>query len=223
MAEFVLEAQKRTVTGKKVSNLRAQGFVPGTVYGPSTEPISLQFPYRKLQVMLMKAGATNLIDLDVEGKSIRVLAKDVQRDFLKGTILHVDFFAVDAGTRIRTTVPLNFIGKSPVVESRKGILLTGPSVLSMEVLPKDLVNEITIDLAQLDEVGKTILVSDLNIGDEITILNDPHEMIARIVRPSAARAEEVLAMDEELADEGETDAAGEVEVIGKGRDDDEDE
>ena len=66
MADYVIEAQPRTVVGKKVKTLRADGLVPVTVYGPKTDPVNLQVPYRHLEVMLMKAGGTNLIDMKVD-------------------------------------------------------------------------------------------------------------------------------------------------------------
>ena len=75
MSEFAIEAQERTVTGKKVSRIRAEGLVPGTVYGPNMEPISVQFPYRPLEVLLMHAGGTNLIDVKVGKKKHVALAR----------------------------------------------------------------------------------------------------------------------------------------------------
>ncbi|MBZ0289687.1 MAG: 50S ribosomal protein L25, partial [Anaerolineae bacterium] len=101
MAEnYVLEAQPRTVVGKKVGALRRSGMVPVIVYGPQTEPINLQIEYRPLQIALMKAGGTNLIDIRYDGGSQVVLAREVQRDVLRGDIMHVDFFAVDLKAKI---------------------------------------------------------------------------------------------------------------------------
>ena len=91
MAELFVEAEPRTITGKKVSQLRANGLVPVTVYGSKVEPMSLQIPYRPLQVVLMKAGGTSLIDIKVNGETHTVLAREVQRDVLKGTILHAEW------------------------------------------------------------------------------------------------------------------------------------
>jgi large subunit ribosomal protein L25 len=120
VAEFELEAQPRTLTGRKVSQLRNQGLVPATIYGPETEPVSVQIPYRPLQVMLMKAGGTNLIDVKVNGNTLTVLAREVQRHVLKGTILHVDFFAVDPKAKVAANVPVHLVGQSPAVVTRVG-------------------------------------------------------------------------------------------------------
>lgn len=216
MAEnYVLEAQPRTVVGKKVGALRRTGQVPVVVYGPKTEPLNLQIPYRPLQVALMKAGGTNLIDITFEGGRQTVLARDVQRDVLRGDILHVDFFAVDLLVKIKIDVPIHFVGESPAVNTRKGILITGPTMLSIETLPSHLLSQIEVDLSNLLDVGDAVHVRDLKLDFDITILNDPEEMIARISQSSAARSEE-----DEAA---EAEAAGEVEIIKKGKADEEEE
>lgn len=214
MSNFSLEAQPRSVTGKKVSQLRNNGLVPATVYGPKIAPISVQLPYRALEITLMKAGGTNLIDLSVDGTTHSVLARAVQRDVLKRTILHVDFFAVDLSAKIRTEIPFHLVGESPVVAQKRGILITGANSVTVEILPSQLMNSIEIDLSQMKNVGDTITIGDLKLGEGILIMGEPEEMIARIVQTSAARSEEEL---EEAA------AANiEPEVIHKGKQEEED-
>lgn len=202
MAEFQLAAQTRQTRGKKNRRLRGAGYVPGIVYGPTTEPISVQFPYRAIEVTLMNAGGTNLIDIDVDGKSYPSLAREVQRDVVRGDILHVDFLAVDQSQRISVEVPIVMEGQSPVVAAREGILITGRSALTLEVFPSDIRDRIVIDLSTLTELGAEVLVGDLTFGEKVTVQNDPNEMLAKIVQPAAARAEDEL-MEEDAAAEGE--------------------
>ncbi len=217
MADYAFEAQPRTVVGKKVRQLRNEGLVPIVVYGPKTEPMNLQVPYRQLELTLMKAGGTNLIEVQVEGKNQTVIAREVQRDILRGTILHADFFAVDMNVAIVTDVHITLVGESPIVASRAGILLPGTNVLNIETLPSNLLDHIDVDISGLTEIGQGILVGDLDLGGKIKVLNDPDEMIVRVAQPAAARSEE-----EEAADEAE-ETGGEVEVIGRGKQEDEDE
>lgn len=217
MAEnYTLEAQERTVVGKKVSQLRREGLVPVSVYGPKSQPVTLQIPYRPLQVMLMKAGGTRLIELSVGSKKHTVIAREVQRDVLRGDILHVDFFAVDLKAKISIDVPIHFPNEAPAVASKKGILITGPTTLTIETLPSNMISAIDVDVSELKEVGDAVFVRDLNLGEDITILNDPDEMIARISQTSAARSEEDAEAEAEAA-------AGEVEIIKKGKADEEEE
>lgn len=222
MAEFSIDAQERTILGKKVKILRKEGLVPITIYGPKTAPVSLQVPYRPLEVALMNAGGTNLIDIKTEGNEHVVLARDVQRDKIKGTILHVDFMAVDLTSKIRADVPINLIGVSPVVEAREGILLTGTNTVTIETLPDKLLNEIQIDLSELTELGDTITVADLNLDESIVIINEPDEFIAGVRQSSAARAELDLLLEGEGEEgiEGE-EGVSEPEVIAKGKDEEE--
>lgn len=217
MAEkYVIEAQSREIIGKKVSQLRRQGIVPVTVYGPKAQPVNLQVPYRPLQLALLKAGGTNLIEINVDGKTTPVLAREVQRDILRNDIMHVDFFAVDMTAKIRIDVPLHFVGESSAVSSKKGILVTGPTVITIETLPSHLLNSIEIDISNLNEVGDSIHVRDLKLAEEVAVINDPDEMIARISQPAAARSEEDAAAEEAAT-------AGEVEIIKKGKADEEEE
>lgn len=196
MSDFQLAAQKRRAHGKKNRQLRRAGFVPGILYGPSTEPLSVQFPYRAVEVMLMDAGGTNLIDIEVEGTVYPSLAREVQRDVVRGDILHVDFLAVDQTQRISVEVPIVMEGSSPVVVAREGILITGRSSLTLEVYPSDIRDRIIIDLSKLTELGSEVLVRDLTFGENVTVHNDPNEMLAKIVQPAAARAEEDLEGEE---------------------------
>ena len=219
MAEFAIEAQPRSMTGKKVRRLRGEGLIPGIVYGPSMEPVSVQLPERPLEILLMKAGGTNLIDVTIGAETHTVLVRDVQRHVLRDNILHVDFFALRMDQLISTDVFLRFTGESPAVAAGQGILITGPGNLTIETLPMHLRNEIVVDLGGLESVGDGIYVRDLDLGDDIRILNDPDEMLVRVIMPAAVAAEEEEEdLDGEL--EEEVDAAA-VERVGEDAGDEE--
>lgn len=215
---YTLEAEARATTGKKVSQLRRSGLVPAIIYGKKINPVSIQIPARALQNVLMKAGGTHLIDVSVAGEPYSVLARDVQRDVIRGDILHVDFLAVDASTAITAEVPVHFFNESPAVRAKLGILLQNLSKLTIEALPADLIDSVRVDLSPLLEVGDAIHVRDLPAGEKVKILNDEDDMIVRVVPTSAAISEE------EEAAEAEAEAAaegGEPEVIGRGKKEDE--
>ena len=210
MSDFQLAAESRQALGKRNRQLRREGFVPGIVYGPSTAPLAVQFPYRDVELTLMNAGGTNLIDIEVEGEVYPSLAREVQRDVVRGDILHVDFLAVDQSQRISVEVPIVMDGVSPVVAAREGILITGRSSLTLEVYPSDIRDRIVIDLTQLLELGDEVLVRDLTFGESVTVHNDPNEMLAKIVQPAAARAEEDLEGEEGESEGEEGDAEAEA-------------
>jgi large subunit ribosomal protein L25 len=206
---YSLDAQARALTGKKVSQLRVQGLVPAIIYGARTEPIVLQIPYRPLEVTLRQAGGTRLININVDGKTQSVITREVQRDILRGTIMHVDFLAVDASTRITADIPVILVGESPAAQTRIGELLQQTNTLSIEAVPADLIDSVEVDVSGLAQIGDAIHVRDLNISPNITVLNDPDDLIARI---NAIR--EVV--EEVETPEGEA-APAEPEVISKGK------
>jgi large subunit ribosomal protein L25 len=215
MAEtYVIDVQLRTVFGKKCGALRRQGIVPGVVYGPKIDPVHIQVAYRPLQVILMRAGGTHLINLTADGNSYPVLAREVQRDVIKGDILHVDFLAVDLLSKIRTEIPVHFINESPAVTGRLGNLVNGASTIEIEALPADLPERVDVDLSGLVNINDSIHVRDLNLGDTIDIVSDPDEMIVRITA--------LVAEEEEVVEEAaEEEVSAEPEVIGRGKKDEE--
>lgn len=211
MAEsYELDVQLRTVFGKKCGALRRQGLVPGVMYGPKIEPVHFQVPYRPLQVMLLKAGGTHLVNLISEGKTYPVLAREVQRDVVRGDILHVDFLAVDMAAKIHAEIPVHFINESPAVTQRLGIQVNGASSIEIEALPGDLPDRIDIDLSKLLNVNDAIHVREIDLGAKIEVVSEPDEMIVRI-SALAAEEEEV---EEVVAEEV---VSAEPEVIGRGK------
>jgi len=203
-----LTAEKRTVTGKHVRQLRREGWVPGVMYGHGFEPVPLQFEERSLAHILSKVGGSQLIGINVKGdkQPEMALVRDVQRDPIRGNFLHVDFYRVRMTERLTAEVPLVVVGVSPVIEAREGILLQGISAIEVECLPGDLVDAIELDLSDLVEIDQGIYVRDLAVPAGIDVLTDIDEMIVRIV---PLEAEEIEEEEEEELMPG----AEEVEVL----------
>ncbi len=213
MAEtYTLEAQPRTITGKKVSQLRTQGLVPAIIYGAKTDPVQVQIPYRALELALRAAGGTHLINIDLGKKNQIVIARSVQRHILKGTITHVDFLAVDATTKLRTEVPVHFINESPFVARGQGVLLNGITTIEVEALPADLIDHVDVDLSTLENLNDTLFVRDLKLGSSVTLITSEDEMIVRV---TTQYVEEEAPINEVTSTE--------PEVIKKGKDDEEEE
>jgi large subunit ribosomal protein L25 len=205
-----LTAEKRTVIGKQVKQLRRQGWVPGVIYGHGFDPVPLRFEKRSLRHVLSKVGGSQLISINIEGNKQpeMALVRDVQRDPIRGSLLHVDFYRVRMTERLTTEVPLVIVGESPVAEAREGILLQGISSIEVECLPGDLVDAIEVDLTDLVEIDQALYVRDLAVPAGIDVLTDLDEMVARVVPLEAEEVEE----EEEVIPEAE-----EVEVITEGR------
>ena len=211
---YTLETQERTITGKKVKQLRREQIIPLCVYGNRLQPQNLQADYRPLEIVLMRAGGTNLIELRLGEEPINVLAREVQRDPIRGTIQHVDFFAVDMQTRVTLDVPVVYEGECPAVITLGALLIVGTNIVSIETLPSHLPDQITVDLTQLLNIGDSVSVGDLVLDEVITVLNNPDETLVSVTQPAAARGE---SEEEEEADHLlDEDGASEPELIGRG-------
>lgn len=162
MAEtIVLNAAKRAVIGKEVRHLRREGQIPGVLYGPGIEPVSIQMPWLELRPVLLQAGGTHVIKVAVEGEQYNALIKSVQRAPIRGDVLHVDFYRVRMDVAIRTEIPVVLTGNAGAIEDADGVLVHELMSLLVECLPGDLPSEITVDVSGLTEIGQMILVSDL--------------------------------------------------------------
>ena len=212
MAEtYTLDAQSRAIVGKKVSQLRVQGLVPAVIYGARFAPVNVQIPYRPLEVALRDAGGTHLININFDGNSQSVITREVQRDILRGTIMHVDFLAVDASTRITADIPINLIGASPAVETRIGLLLQQTLSLSIEAVPADLIDRVEVDISGLKEIGDAIHIRDLKINPNIIVNNDPEDLIVRISPIREVTEETIAAEGEGIIPEPEVITKGKIE------------
>lgn len=212
---FQLDAEVRDIVGKKVKQLRRAGYVPAVVYGPNFENVNIAIDAKTLRHVLLQAGGTQLIDLNIGGDAVPTLARVVQRDPLRGEILHVDFYRVALDRPIRADVPLNFAGESPIVARGEGILHTFATSLSIEALPADLPSHLDVDLTYLTEVGQHITAADLPLPRRLKLITDENELLVKIDLPIAEPVEEeTLLVEEESA---------EPELVRKGKGEEEEE
>lgn len=206
--DIFLTAQPRKVIGKQVNQLRRSGWVPLVLYGAHLEaPLALQAEERALKQVVHKAGHNRLIKMTVDSDTPRlVLTREIQRNSLSGRIIHVDFQEVSMTERITTAVPLTLVGTSPAVTRGEGLLIHGIDKVQIRALPGDLVDTIEVDVSSLNDLNQSLFVSDLKVSDKIEIITPREEMVAKVVP-----------VKEEVITEAVPVAAAEVEVIGKGK------
>jgi large subunit ribosomal protein L25 len=179
MAEtIVLEATRRDVRGKQVKQLRAEGLIPGVVYGPTFDSLPVQMDWIKLRPALREAGGSHLIQLEVDGEEYyNVLVREVQRDPIRGNVLHVDFYRVRMDVLVRTDVPVMLVGSDAAITRNNGMVMHEMTSIRIECLPGNLPSEIRVDLALLKEVGDSILVSDLPPLPGVTYMDDEDDVV----------------------------------------------
>jgi large subunit ribosomal protein L25 len=218
MAQYpVLTTHPREIRGKAVEKLRRQGITPIVVYGSDSEPLVLQTETRQLVRTLAEAGGTQLIAIDVEGEDEprMALAREVQRHVTKLTPIHADFLEVDVTQVISSDVPIIVDGEAPLARLNQAILQLPMNSLIVEALPTKLPPAIVIDASQFLEIDETLYVRDLDLGDDVRIVNEPDELVARLAPAKMAVIEEEAEEGEEELEELEEGEEPEVpEVVG---------
>jgi len=211
MKGLELEVAKRNVTGKKVRFLRREGIVPGNIYGHGIDSISIQADAKTLKHLLAQAGQTVLISLKVSGAKAptKVLVREVQRNPMNDELLHVEFYQVRMTEKIKTDVPLVFVGEAPALKKIKNSsLIHIMDSLHIEALPDDLPHNFEVDVSGLEEIDHVIHVKDIPLSKGVTLLSDEEQVVVKVV--------EVRKAEEEVVEAAPVEAA-EVEVVGKER------
>jgi large subunit ribosomal protein L25 len=193
-------AYPRTVEGTGASRrLRRTGKVPGIVYGSTqkAEPIEVD-QLALLRHLRMEAFHASILDMKLDGKTERVLLRDVQmHPFKAQQILHVDFQRVDKNRKIHMKVPFHFMNQdiAPGVKVGGGVVNHIMNEVDIQCLPDDLPEFIEVDLGKL-ELGDSIHVNDLVLAKGV-------ELIARLKKENPAVAlvqvPKVIAVEEEVA------------------------
>lgn len=203
-----LAAETRSVTGKKVKNLRNEGIIPAVVYGHKEKPESLSIKKIDFVKAYHEAGTSTLVDLKIDdSKSVKVLVHEPQLDPVRNEPIHVDFYRVSMDEKIKTEIPLEFVGESAAVANMDGALITNRDNVEVECLPADLVSFIEIDLSALGTFEDQITVADIKKPAGIEIITEPEAVIAFAEAP---RSEEEMAELEESAEDQEKEAIEQI-------------
>lgn len=209
-----LKAEARQITGKKVSGLRQAGFIPAVLYGRGIDSVNISVNSKEFNRTLKEAGGSTLLSLNVDNEKHNVVIHELARDPLSGQVIHVDFFEVRMDEKMKSSVPLVFVGESAAVKAEGGILVKPLQEVELEALPQDLPKEIQVDISPLQTFDDKIYVKDLKVSGSIKILSDPEDMVASVAPP---RSEEELAELEQkpVAEIGEVERVGEEAEAGE--------
>ncbi len=198
MKQVSLNAIKREKTGKETSKkLRKQGLIPAIVYGPRFQPLPIAVKANEIESILIKhRGETILFNLQLtngEPSKIQAVLKEYQLHPVTDKIIHIDFLAIHEKETITIDVPLEFVGK-PVGISKGGVLEILLHELTVECLPSNIPDKISVDISHLD-IGDVLHVKDIKVPEGIKVVDDPEETVVTVI------AEEKETTEEE---EGET-------------------
>ena len=205
--EIIIKAEKRTVRGKQVSQLRRAGILPGVVYGHKVESQAIQMDRHTVSLQMTSITPTTLVTIDVAGNKIKAFVRDRQRDVLHGVLTHLDFLAVSMTEKMRAAVELELTGEAPVLENPTYLLNHSLNVIEIECLPQDMPERIMVDVSSIKTPEDSITIADLDLGKNVTILTDHSEVIVSVGR---------ISVEEAVETSGEA-GAGEPDVVEKGK------
>lgn len=208
MTNITLRANLRQELGKKVKRLRNQGLIPAVLYGPNVKNLNLSVNYADFLKVYRQAGETTLVNLVIDDqKPISVLIHDVAFNPLTDKIDHVDFYQVSMTKKIKTKIPLRFVGEAPAVKELGGVLVHGFNEVEVECLPGQLVPYLEVDISPLKTFEDALHLHDLKLPEGLELVLKTDEILAKVIPP---RSEEEIT---KVSEKTEEEIIGEVKVL----------
>ncbi len=207
MPEVTLAAQSGRDTGSSSTRrLRAQGKIPGVVYGHGADPLPVAVGARDFQIALSgEAGLNTLLSLEVDNKNYLTLARDIQHHPYKNVVTHIDFLIVRRDEVISAEVPINLVGEAIEVQHGDGIVDQQLFSVHIKAKPADIPPSVDIDISDLT-IGGSLHVSDIPFPAGIELETDVE---ATVVAGQPPRVQ-VTTEEETEAAAAAAEAAGEV-------------
>lgn len=199
MEEVALAAEAGRPTGSAAARrLRAAGKIPAVLYGHGVEPQVLAVDGRQLRLALnQEAGLNALLNLDVGGESHLAMARQLQRDPVRGTVDHVDFVIVRRDEVVSAEVPVHLVGEAAAVNRADGLVEQQLFALTVQATPASIPSAIEVDISEL-AIGEAIRVGDLRLPQGVSTELDSEEPV---VAGQASRvAAEIEAVEAEAAE-----------------------
>ncbi|GAA1732131.1 50S ribosomal protein L25/general stress protein Ctc [Isoptericola hypogeus] len=201
MSEIKLAAEARTEFGKGAARrIRRENKIPAVLYGHGTDPVHITLPGHATMLAMRQSNA--LFSIEVEGTNELAVAKDVQRDAVRGTIEHVDLLLVKRGEKIAVDITVNVVG-----ESAPGTIhFVEAQTLSVEAEATHLPESVDVSIEGL-EAGSHVTAGEVELPQGVILLTDPAAAVVAVSEPRA----EVAAEDEAEAEaEGATEESAEA-------------
>jgi len=204
MAEIILHATPRPPQGTRTARrLRAEGKVPGVVYGMGGDPVPLTVDWRELRAALVtEQGLNAIINLELDGDRTPTLVKEIQRHKVRRDVLHVDFIRVDLDKPVEVEVAIHLEGEAEAVTSENGVIDQVMTALLISAKPADIPAQIILDISAL-EIGSNLRVEDLVLPAGVTTPVDPEEAVV-------TASHQVVEVTEPAEGEAAAEAEGEV-------------
>jgi large subunit ribosomal protein L25 len=207
-----LKASTRQLLGNSSRKLYREGKLAAVVYGHDAQPTALTLDRLEFQKVFVKSGRTHLVDLVLDGgRTEKVLVREVQTHPRRIGPIHVDFYQVNLQEKIEVEVPVHLVGESAAVKRGDADILQPLHAFRVECLPSDIPEAFEVDITPLEEIDSELRVSDISVPNGVTVLEDPEELVVKIVHKRELKVEEeVPAVEAAVPAEGEVAAEGEA-------------
>jgi len=174
MSATKLVAQSRTTTGSAAARrLRAEGHIPGVIYGQGMTPISVTVERRDLRLALSgAAGSNTVLSVEVGGTVYPAVVKEMQRHPIKRTVSHIDFLTVNMNEALTVQVPVRLEGEAKAVTGDGGLVDAAVDTIEVSCTPANIPAEFVIDVTNM-QPGDVIHLSDVPMPKGVTALGDP--------------------------------------------------
>ena len=193
MSTVIKATRREPGSQSKLTKIRKNGQLAGVIYGYDTESTPILLDYAETEKTVRKNGSSAIFEIDLDGKKMKAVLTDIQRDALKGKVKHVDFLAINMSLELEMDVPFTLIGES--VGVKEGGILTQPNhTLKLKLKPSDIPETIEIDISELN-IGDTLALGAVRDKINFEILNEDEHTLAIITHP--ARLEEVPNIESE--------------------------
>lgn len=209
----------RTLGTRPSRRLRAEGKIPGVVYGLGGDPVPVAVNWSELRrVLTTEAGTNALIQLTVDGEPNLTIVKELQRDPVRREVIHVDFIRVDASAELEVEVPIVLVGEATELAREGGLVDQELHHLLVKAKPADIPNEVEADISGLT-ASTPVRVGDIRLPAGVTTDVDPEEPVALgFVPRAAAEGEAEEAAEAEAGEAPAEEAAAEAPAEAEGDD-----
>ena len=211
---LTLDYTKRNIS-EDASAFRKKGLLPAVFYGKKQQSTPMVVAMSDFMKVWKEAGESSVVSLKAKGVngSIETLIHEVAVDPLSGKPIHVDFYVFEKGQKIEVPIPLQFIGVSPAVKDLGGNLLKILHEIKVSASPEHLPHALTVDISTLATFEDHILVKDLVVAKEVTILKNPDEIVASVLQQQNVEEELAKEITENVEDIEKVEKEKKEEVV----------
>ncbi|MDD5165651.1 MAG: 50S ribosomal protein L25 [Candidatus Pacebacteria bacterium] len=191
---LTLNVEKRDMK-QNPAILRQKGLIPAVFYGPKEKTTPVTMSLSEFKKVWKKAGESSVIILKEGSDEHESLIHDIDIHPLSGEPRHADFYVIEKGKKVTVHIPLVYVGVSPAVKDKGGILVKVHREIEIEAAPRDLPHELTIDISKLVEFSDVVHASDIVLPAGVSLKINAEEVVTAISEPKEEKEEAPTAID----------------------------